>query len=65
MTLIGAPQAWDITTGNRSVVVGVIDEGIDIQDFRIDNVPSRLRALGDLWAPVLAPKDRFDLRPLL
>ncbi len=30
MTLIGAPQAWDITTGNRSVVVGVIDEGIDI-----------------------------------
>ena len=30
MTKIGAPQAWDITTGNRSVVVGVIDEGIDI-----------------------------------
>jgi subtilisin family serine protease len=29
MTLIGAPQAWDITNGSRSVVVGVIDEGID------------------------------------
>ena len=30
LTKIGAPQAWDITPGNRSVVVGVIDEGIDI-----------------------------------
>ncbi|MDX6405868.1 MAG: hypothetical protein QOH70_3323 [Blastocatellia bacterium] len=30
MTKIGAPQAWDITTGSTSIVVGVIDEGIDI-----------------------------------
>jgi subtilisin family serine protease len=29
LTKIAAPQAWDTNTGNRSVVVGVVDEGID------------------------------------
>jgi len=29
LNTIGGPQAWDITTGNRSIVVAVIDEGID------------------------------------
>ena len=30
MTTIGAPQAWNTTTGDTGVVVGVIDQGIDI-----------------------------------
>ncbi|HYW71954.1 MAG TPA: S8 family serine peptidase [Pyrinomonadaceae bacterium] len=30
MSLIGAPQAWDVTQGSRNIVVAVIDEGIDV-----------------------------------
>ena len=36
LNLIAAPQAWDITQGDKKIVVGVIDEGIDIshQDLK-------------------------------
>ncbi|HEV8137727.1 MAG TPA: S8 family peptidase, partial [Pyrinomonadaceae bacterium] len=30
LTKVGAPLAWDINKGSSSVVVGVVDEGIDI-----------------------------------
>jgi bifunctional non-homologous end joining protein LigD len=39
-----------------------IEEGIRIDDFRIDNVRERVRKLGDLWKPVVAGKKRFDLK---
>lgn len=29
LTQIGAPQAWDITTGSQSVVIAVVDSGIE------------------------------------
>jgi bifunctional non-homologous end joining protein LigD len=35
--------------------------GAEIDDFRIDDVPARIARLGDLWAPLVAAADRFDL----
>jgi bifunctional non-homologous end joining protein LigD len=40
-------------------------DGAAIDDFCIDNVPARIAARGDLWAPVDAKRGRFDLAPLL
>jgi bifunctional non-homologous end joining protein LigD len=42
-----------------------LERGIEIDDFRIDTVPPRVRRLGDLWAPLLEPRGRFRLEQLL
>jgi bifunctional non-homologous end joining protein LigD len=42
-----------------------IEEGIKIEDFRIDNVPARLGKVGDLWKPLLSNRGRFRLDQLL
>ena len=47
---VSTPVTWD-----------EIEDGVRIEDFRIDNVLNRVREVGDLWKPVLAKK-RFDLR---
>ncbi|HUP44500.1 MAG TPA: non-homologous end-joining DNA ligase [Thermoanaerobaculia bacterium] len=41
-----------------------VEEGIRIEDFRVDNIRQRLAEIGDLWKPVLAKK-RFDLFSVL
>ena len=41
-----------------------VAHGIAIDDFRIDNVPARIQTVGDLWAPLLRPRRRFDLARL-
>src|ERR671923_934152 len=38
-----------------------VEQGVRIEDFRIDNVPGRVKKLGDLWAPLLAQKGRANL----
>ena len=42
-----------------------IEKGIEIDDFRIDNVPARVKRLGDLWKPLLGTRGRFKLESVL
>jgi bifunctional non-homologous end joining protein LigD len=42
-----------------------LERGVTIEDFRMDNVPARLRKLGDLWKPLLAKSGRFRLEKFL
>jgi bifunctional non-homologous end joining protein LigD len=42
-----------------------VEQGVAITDFRIDNVPARLKKLGDLWKPLLAARGRFKLERVL
>lgn len=41
-----------------------MERGIEVDDFRFDNVPARLKRRGDLWKPLLAARGRFDLGKL-
>jgi bifunctional non-homologous end joining protein LigD len=38
-----------------------IEKGFALADFHLRNVPARVAAVGDLWAPLLEPKGRVDL----
>jgi bifunctional non-homologous end joining protein LigD len=42
-----------------------VEAGFALADFRIDNVPARLKETGDLWKPLLAARGRFRLEALL
>lgn len=39
-----------------------VERGFEIDDFRLDNMPARLRKLGDLWKPLTEAKGRFNLK---
>ena len=51
---VSAPVQWKELEG-----------GIAMEDFRIDNVPARVRKIGDLWKPLLAKRGRFRLEAYL
>src|SRR5690606_18803605 len=51
LATVSAPVTWD-----------EIEDGIEIGDFRIDNMLARLERIGDLWEPLLRARGRFDLR---
>ncbi len=50
---VSTPVTWD-----------ELRAGARIDDFRIDNVPARVRERGDLWAPLLATRGRYDVSKL-
>jgi len=41
-----------------------VERGVRIEDFRIDNMVERIRRKGELWAPLLARRNRVPLRRL-
>jgi bifunctional non-homologous end joining protein LigD len=51
---VSTPVTWD-----------EVEAGFEIDDFRMDNVPARVRKLGDLWKPLIASRGRFRLEQLL
>lgn len=42
-----------------------VERGMSIEDFRLDNVRERVKKLGDLWAPLVAPSGRVKLEQFL
>ena len=42
-----------------------VEHGFELTDFRLDNVPARVRRLGDLWKPLLSSRGRFRLEEVL
>jgi bifunctional non-homologous end joining protein LigD len=38
-----------------------IEKGVQIEEFRLDNVRQRLAKVGDLWKPLLQSRGRFNL----
>jgi bifunctional non-homologous end joining protein LigD len=47
---VSTPITWD-----------ELADGVRIEDFRIDNVPERVKRIGDLWAGLLADRGRAKL----
>jgi bifunctional non-homologous end joining protein LigD len=42
-----------------------LEQGLSIADFRISNVPARVKRLGDLWQPLVESRGRFRLEKYL
>ena len=42
-----------------------IEEGVEIEDFTLFNVPERVRERGDLYRPLLLNRGRFDLSKVI
>ncbi|HTL18952.1 MAG TPA: non-homologous end-joining DNA ligase [Patescibacteria group bacterium] len=54
----GAPVSTPVTWEE-------VQQGIETEDFRLDNVPARLRKIGDLWKPLNQSRGRVNLEQFL
>ena len=50
LATVSTPLTWSEVAGRAKT-----------EDFRIDNVPARVRMRGDLWKPLLVERGRTDL----
>ena len=61
-----SPRPRPAATVSAPITWEELEAGARIEDFDLRNMPARVAAVGDLWAPLLAPaSQRFDLAPLL
>ena len=60
-----SPRPKPRATVSAPVTWTELEAGCGTDDFRIDNMPQRIRRVGDLWAPLNAKRGRFDLTQLL
>lgn len=54
LATVSTPVRWD-----------EVEAGLELEDFRLDNVRERFARVGDLWAPMKTTRGRFDLAPFL
>jgi bifunctional non-homologous end joining protein LigD len=52
-------------TVSTPVTWAEVEQGVEPGAFRLETVPARLQQLGDLWAPLLATRGRYDLEKAL
>jgi len=50
LATVSAPVTWK-----------EVERGVAIEDFRLDNMPARVKRLGDLWKPLLQNRGRIRL----
>jgi bifunctional non-homologous end joining protein LigD len=62
---IYSPRPTPRAAVSTPVTWAEIEKGIEIDDFRIDNVPARIDKIGDLWKPLLASRGRFRLESVM
>ncbi|HKE60081.1 MAG TPA: non-homologous end-joining DNA ligase [Pyrinomonadaceae bacterium] len=55
----------DLPTVSTPVTWKELEKGVEMDDFTIENVPKRVRRLGDLWKPLVTNSGRFRLEAYL